>query len=351
MAKKYQLTDEHRAQLAPWREKWIKIAFRTEAQTDEDRAIMVKAINGLYRAANLAEPESIVFLPSPLAAQIAAGFAAAVLYLKEQGVNSIQLPDKLPSIKERNWAYKVAQLIGNGNKDHLDLLCECARNATNMYCGGNTWAAGVDFLSFFRHVVKLDLDYSKWDHYEKAAIHGGFRFMHPKFCIVSDFPELIKIDAQNRSHCEDGPSHRWRDGFEAYYWHGFRIPPADANSPDYTWIIREKHRLNPDIIEKEANAELRRVMLEIYGYDRYIKERNAEVISSDKDGNGNERSLLRVKIAGQEVRLLRVMNGTIELDGKRREFTLGAMRGETPHDAVAASYGIAPKKYKESVRT
>ena len=28
------------------------------------------------------------------------------------------------------------------------------------------WAAGVDLISFFRHVAGLNIDYSKWVHYE-----------------------------------------------------------------------------------------------------------------------------------------------------------------------------------------
>ena len=48
--------------------------------------------------------------------------------------------------------------------------------------------------------------------------------MHDEFCIVSDFPEKIEVDEQNRSHNEHGPSHRWRDGFEIYHLHGVKFP-------------------------------------------------------------------------------------------------------------------------------
>jgi hypothetical protein len=53
-----------------------------------------------------------------------------------------------------------------------------------------------------------------------------------------------------------------------------------------------------------------------------------------------------------------VINGTVEPDGTRRKFHLGAARRrgsvappDTPHDAIANSYGIAPEHYREAVRT
>src|ERR1019366_8514056 len=85
--KLYELTDEHRAQLAPWRDKWIANAMATAPMTGEDRTRAREAIKGLYRAANLEPPpdERIVFVPSPFVLRFAAGFAAAIWYLREHG--------------------------------------------------------------------------------------------------------------------------------------------------------------------------------------------------------------------------------------------------------------------------
>ena len=57
MARKlYSLTDEHRAQLKPWAERWIANAMSTAAMTEEDREVCRDAVEGLYRAANLEPP-------------------------------------------------------------------------------------------------------------------------------------------------------------------------------------------------------------------------------------------------------------------------------------------------------
>ena len=79
-----------------------------------------------------------------------------------------------------------------------------------MADGGNFWSGWSAYLSFFRHVSQLPIDYSKWQHYEAAAIHAGPRFMHKRFCVVSDRPEFIHRDAQARPHRIDGPYIRWQ---------------------------------------------------------------------------------------------------------------------------------------------
>ena len=49
----------------------------------------------------------------------------------------------------------------------------------------------------------------------------------------------------------------------------------------------------------ESNAEVRRVMIERVGFERFLKDVNAEVLHRDKDPGG-PRELLRVKLTGDE---------------------------------------------------
>jgi hypothetical protein len=100
-----------------------------------------------------------------------------------------------------------------------------------MRDGGNQWSGWPSYLSFFRHVAKLEIDYSKWDHYEQAALHSGPRWMHPEFCIVSDRPEVLLVDEENRPHCETGPFCKWRDGSRLYAIHGVYVPENAITAP------------------------------------------------------------------------------------------------------------------------
>src|SRR5215467_2577623 len=83
--KKYSLTDEHRAQLEPWAEKWIANAMSTKPMDDNDRTICIDAVRRMYAAAGLDPPLNIVFVPSPFVLRFAAGFATAIWHLRKQG--------------------------------------------------------------------------------------------------------------------------------------------------------------------------------------------------------------------------------------------------------------------------
>ncbi|MFG1399937.1 DUF6745 domain-containing protein, partial [Roseixanthobacter pseudopolyaromaticivorans] len=151
----------------------------------------------------------------------------------------------------------------------------CAARWGNVYQGGNMWAAYDSYLTAMRDIIGLQLPehraYASW---EQAAIEGGFRVMHPEFCIVSDFPEFIRIDDQRRPHCENGPSHRWRDGWSLYHWHGTRIPAE--------WI-EQKDRLTAQAALSQTNLELRRAAIEIVGWHHVLRDLGAKVIDEHPD--------------------------------------------------------------------
>lgn len=100
---KYTLTDEHRAQLAPWRDKWIANAMSTKPMDDEERVISHKATIGIYAAANLPPPR-IVFVSSPFCGRFAAGFAAAIHYMKRNG-------EKFPDFREMGFEDKMKKIM------------------------------------------------------------------------------------------------------------------------------------------------------------------------------------------------------------------------------------------------
>ena len=266
---------------------------------------------------------------------------------------------------------------------------------TSMYNGGNMWSGWVAFMSFFRHVAKLDLpEYEKWKHYESAAVHGGYRIMTPEFTMVSDRPSVLLVDSQNRPHCDTGPSHVWRDGWSLYYYHGIAIPRGKA------WIITNPEQITALSIDAEENAEIRRVMVEKYGAGRYLQETGAQEVQRDAYG-----ILLKKQIGNETLLSVRVVNSTPEPDGtlskddvmriygkwdgsarpwwdvfaadpedaRYKEYflqvhpelcpildpmhpntlgqELGAPQSATAHNAVAASFGKTGKEYRPEVET
>ena len=215
---------------------------------------------------------------------------------------------------------------------------ECAKKWHSVYQGGNMWAGWASYISGFHDVLGLDLpEHAAYKFYEDAARHGGFRVIHEEFCIVSDFPEVLRKDDQNRPHCENGPSHRWRDGWSLYHWHGVKIPSE--------WI-EKKEELTPEIALTWENIEQRRAACEILGWSRILDELESRII--DEDGDPEIGTLLEVNIpdSGLE-RFLKVKCGT------GRTFALPVPPTmKTAIQASAWTYGIDDlNTYKPEVRT
>ncbi len=308
MEKKYELTDEHRKELGSWADRWIKNAMSTKPMDEEERKICRKAVREMYQAANLTPPPDhrIVFVASPFVAKFAGGFAAAIWHKRKTGLltyaatadatrdatddatyaatrdatyaatdDATRAATRAATYEDKTKWYNfnnlgMLKLSLSLNLGKLGLMC--ANNTWRMYAGGNQWSGWVSFLSFFRHIAKLDIDYSKWDSYEKLTIHAGPRIMHKEFCIISDRPVALKVNERNQPHCFDGPFCQWSDGSAIYMMNGIRVPQwvAETKPEDFT----------RDMIIKEENADIRREMIRKIGMDRVAKLLDYKIIDS-----------------------------------------------------------------------
>lgn len=198
------------------------------------------------------------------------------------------------------------------------------------------WGQYDCYLSAARDILGLKLpEHEKFEAWERASIHGGFRIMHEKFCMVSDFPEFIRMDAENLPHCEDGPSHRWRDGWELFHWHGVRVPRE--------WIM-DKGMLTADVALSQENSELRRSACEIIGWNNVLSQLGEVVLDEDPDPQIG--ILVEVELEGNKERFIKVKCGT------GRDFALPVPPDmKTALQANAWTYGIDDVDYKPEVRT
>lgn len=125
-----------------------------------------------------------------------------------------------------------------------------------------------------------------------------------------------------------------------YFWHGILVPAFVIVRPE--WITLEH-------IQQEENAEVRRVMMERYGYERYIADVGAKREQGDDYGD-----LYRVARADDsDVVMIRVINSTPELDGSSKEYWLRVPPSVTSaREGVAWSFSIdAPDQYAPLVQT
>jgi hypothetical protein len=222
-----------------------------------------------------------------------------------------------------------------------DFFKACVKRAGEGYCGysgGNQWSGYVAYLSFFRHVAKLPLDYSKWQHYETLA-EAGPRCEMPDFCMISETPELLTVDDQNRPHNDRGPFCRWRDASALYAIHGVRVPWTIVEHPESITIAQ---------IEAEQNAEVRRVMIDRYGQGRYLMDAGAKKIGSDDYG-----ILYRKDVPNDEpIVMVKVVNSTAEPDGTYKDYFLRVPPTvKTAREGVAWSFGKTEAEYEPAVET
>ena len=371
---------EHRAELGAWAEKWKRIIMSTDAMSDADREQARNAALRLYEAAKLPAPKHVVFVPSPFVARFAGGFAAWIWYLHHQAATdaatraatsaatlaaTLDATDAatydatlpIASGPDDDWyACDRQQIVALSKRFGGRAALECAQKAYSMWSGGNQWCQWDSYLTFFRHVAKLPLDYDKYDAWETLARVSGPRIMHADFCIISDRPERLLVDDRNRPHCENGPFCRWRDGSALYAWHGIYTP---------RWIIEHPERITVAKIDAEQNAEIRRVMIERFGVARYAEA--GETLDEDTDELGHTRKLVRQRgrDGAPDLLVCLVQNSTLEPDGSRKQYALtvhpecrpllsdgfGLPQKLTCRNAVASTFGVRGDEWTPEVQT
>ncbi|WP_439606831.1 DUF6745 domain-containing protein [Hydrogenophaga sp.] len=155
--------------------------------------------------------------------------------------------------------------------------------------------------------------------------------------ILTERPNALNRDAENRLHCEDGPALSYPDGFSLWKWHGVTVPSDVIEHPETITVAQ---------IEAEENAEVRRVMVERYGADRYVVDSGAVVVDQAPEDHPLQglrtARLLRKDVPGDEpIIFADLLNSTPEPDGSVRRYMLRvsphAYGGESARNVHAAA--------------
>ncbi|WP_283139653.1 DUF6745 domain-containing protein [Rhizohabitans arisaemae] len=190
-------------------------------------------------------------------------------------------------------------------------------------------AAGVVFTP--EHTWQLDL----WVTLSRSC---GWWWPRRDLCVVAERPVAIHTEVSGdngevRLHRGDGPALRYADGWEVHAWHGTQVP---------SWVITDP---SVDRIMREANIEVRRCAIERIGWDSYIEEAGLRLVASVADP-GNPGSELHLYHFRPETKVLLVVNGSVERDGRRRRYGL-TVPGylDDPMEAAAWTYGLPAEQY------
>jgi hypothetical protein len=131
--------------------------------------------------------------------------------------------------------------------------------------------------AFYKFCSEIGVEYSVeqtslldlWVRQSKA-LHWWFPY--EGIVLLSERHSALHVDDQGRLHCESGAACAYQDGWGIWAWHGTRVSQQLIESPE-SLTIRQ--------IRDEENAEIRRVMIERMGWDRFCSEASMKVIHSD----------------------------------------------------------------------
>lgn len=343
-----------------------------------DRAAAEEGVRLAYRRAGLTEPERIVWAPSPRAG------VRLVRDLQDAGPSVRDAVRTGPWAAERrrtqtelgaagwsaHWAATGGPLweptqalvdrIRRGVLDDLTGTADGGGTDTDAGAGGSAGAdsgpgtgaetgsrAGSEAEAELR-LILLDAVLGQHDAPWLAAFDtgrppldglalvcrsAGWWWPFEKTAVICERPVALHRDEAGRLDRGDGPALAYPDGFALYAWRGMPVPAA---------FLAELSTLTPERIRTEENAELRRVMLEHYGYDRYLADSGAVPVHRDETG-----TLWRIDLERDEpVVMVEVLNSTPEPDGTRRTCWLRVPPStRQAREGVAWTFGLGAEAY------
>ena len=206
---------------------------------------------------------------------------------------------------------------------------------------GSLDAHWLKYHVFYRDVLKHE-GLEKLQLLEPMLKVGWF-LMCDDLCIVSQKPVYIGLSG-TRLHAENRKALEFADGKGIYAWKGVLL-----KEKTHGWIITNPEKITVDDIMKENNAEIRRVMLERFGFDRFFEEADSKLLDDDpKHGK-----LYEIALPDDEpIKLLKVINSTAEPDGTFKEYILPVPEDmQTSLQARAWTFDCDPKEFEFEVET
>lgn len=201
------------------------------------------------------------------------------------------------------------------------------------------WLAHV---SAVRRLVPGAADIRGLDDLMRVARCAGWWWPFERLVILTERPTAIQLDGEGRLHSADGPAVTYPDGLSIWSWQGVTVPRH---------VIEEPERITARQIQRESNVEVRHIMLERYGADRYLRVAGAERVSSDDTGI-LWCSDMGDGIDAEPLVMVEVRNSTPEPDGSHKHYWLRV----PPHirsarEGVAWTFGLPTGDYRPLVES
>jgi hypothetical protein len=400
------LTPEHLAVIHAERDRWLRIGLST---TPADRPAAEAAVRRAYQAARLQSPSLVVWMDSPLGGCLATATLQQFrgrpgdrfgdqlghelrhrlggqlsdalwrhLYDQLQGQLGRELLRRLGDrrgqpqgeivdgqLLDQLWGQLQGQLGGQlwgqlqgqlgdqftiqlqGQSGQLSVpLARQLQGQLGDQLGGQPrgqldhWEEPV-LLAKWRCALRIaGLEPAPWlEALADAVTSLGMWWPLRGAVVLTDRPTILARDEYGRLHAEHGPALAWADGYGLHALRGVRVPAHVIEAPETITV---------DHIRGERNVEVRRVLLERYGHQRYLRDAGAEHVHTDDTG-----TLWRCRLRGDEpLMMVEVVNATPEPDGSARTYWLRvppAMR--TARQAVAWTFNLDEGDYQPQAQS
>lgn len=309
MSNDIKITPEQEKLIPEWNEKWTKVILSTDPIDLEKCS---DAIRRYHAACSYPGPEVILHAPSAMIGFVVSALSVAIYEKFGKDGRFGDCPNIAPMLLDaiRNLHPREAWEAGikwvnqfvkenlqefPGAKDY-DVRSDAEgtkQRWPEWYNGGSEWAFHCCYMSFLRDVVGVEPNEpEKYAPYEEMCLHGGPRFDDTEFTIFCDRAAVRKVekvpDGENyRLHCEDGPAMAYNDGYEFYVIHGVNVDKQ---------IVMEPETQTIEQIENEKNEEVRRIRIERFGWERYMREGGAQVLDKRRnDRDAQDEVLYQMK--------------------------------------------------------
>jgi hypothetical protein len=225
--------------------------------------------------------------------------------------------------------------------------------AARYYCDGqfSAW-----WFARFEFAIKYVKGYNEERELTEAMVDVGRECAGYILCkeavLLARHPIEIHVNPEHRPHNEDGASILYRDGSGIYCVNGRRVPKK--------WIMN-KDKLSPKDVDDETNAELRVILLQLYGMGRYIADSKSELVHEvPAEVKGKKYTAVRPDTGkvynyglrgarlwrrqnghGDVIQAVELLNSTWVVGEKRKTYYIGvSVQATTVEQAVALSYGF-----------
>ena len=310
------LTPEQIARFPEYVQRWTDIGLCTAPAS---REAAEEAIREMYRAAGKEPPKKIVWCGSPLSQ----GLTRAIILDKKL------VSDIGKSVRASVWD-SVRASVGASVRASV-----WASVGDSVY--GQHDASWLAFYKYFHDECNLVGETQKLEGLWLLAKSAGWALPHENICWISERHNILERDDRGRLHNLTGPACAYPDGWAIYAVHGTRVP-AD--------IIEDRSTLTVSRIEAETNAEVRRVMIDLYDPKRYLADSGARIIQELPANHYivglRTARLLQKDVADDEpIVMVDLLNSTPEPDGSTKRYLLrvdpNAYEGLASRDCLAAA--------------